>query len=251
MNNHIDYNILKSDSPPSHEQLVKLSSQGWYIMQILEFKGKILTYLKRFWNGHNVVIQNYEYYTMIGQSPPNEDNLDNILKDGWELLQVLCFANQFVIYIRRFKKPIKNNRGIKMCNLVKTTAPNAIIDSNIRVGAVVPVGKFFWIETGIGFAENVSHGHYKKDDQWYKEDYFMSPSSADTDCTVRVLAIEDDRAIVVLSRPQTPYGAEAPTGTIFTIPVSELAEWPAIAKKAQERINNRRQAREALGPVYV
>jgi len=70
------------------------------------------------------------------------------------------------------------------------------------VGQEIQVGQFFWIETCIGMANNAVHGNGVR--------CAPRPGSADTDCKVRVLEIRDGCAVVVLLRPEVPYGASAP-----------------------------------------
>lgn len=115
--------------------------------------------------------------------------------------------------------------------------------SVVRVGSTIPVGEFFWIKTCIGMAENAAHGHGIRDGE--------SPGSADVDCHIRVLDIRGDCAVVVLLRPTVPYGAPAPHGTIFVVPVNVLEEWPAMTqhRKSQERARN--EMRRGLGRVYA
>ena len=87
------------------------------------------------------------------------------------------------------------------------------------IGDVIPVGEFFWItdDAMIGFAPGAVHGHG------------LSCSSADVGCTVKVIDYAGSTHVAVeLDRPEVPYGALAPIGTVFFLPLAQLYEWPAM-----------------------
>lgn len=123
------------------------------------------------------------------------------------------------------------------------TITNRSVPSGISVGAEIPVGEFFWIKTCIGMADNAVHGHGVRNEP--------SPGSADTDCKVRVLSIQDDYATVVLLRPSTPYGAPAPHGTIFVVSLTELEQWPDMSANRLSQEHARASMRRNLGSVSV
>lgn len=112
-------------------------------------------------------------------------------------------------------------------------------------GQEIPVGQFFWIRSGIGFAENAHHGH------GIDRDRVASPGSADVDCKVRVLRVDGDFATVVLLRPKVPYGAPAPHGTIFVLPVEEILRWPELSAERQRKQRALEEFRRQLGRVTV
>lgn len=87
---------------------------------------------------------------------------------------------------------------------------------DVFVGETHEVGEFFWIDKGswIGFAGNATHGNC-----------LSEGGSVDTSCTVRILAIKNDYAAVVVSRPKTPYGAQCAHGAIFQMPVVDILAW--------------------------
>jgi hypothetical protein len=115
----------------------------------------------------------------------------------------------------------------------------------ITTGQEIPAGEFFWIESGVGFAENACHG------QGINRDRVSSPGSADTDCKVRVLRVDGDFATLVLIRPRTPYGAPAPHGTIFVLPVEQILRWPEIAAERERKQRALEEFRRQLGRVVV
>ncbi len=91
----------------------------------------------------------------------------------------------------------------------------------------IPVGAHFWIDPAdfIGYARGAHHGHGVRD----KED---SPGSAGPGATVTVLEPGDDRSIVRLDWRKEPYGALAPSGTIFYISNAQMQSWgPALAER--------------------
>ncbi len=114
----------------------------------------------------------------------------------------------------------------------------------VSVNAEIPVGEFFWIKTCIGMADNASHGHGVRNEP--------NPGSADVNCTVRVLDVtDDDYATVVLQRPDTPYGALAPHGTIFLIPINVLEQWPNMTARRLWQEKTRANMRQDLGQIRV
>jgi hypothetical protein len=113
----------------------------------------------------------------------------------------------------------------------------------IAVGDEISVGQFFWIDTCIGMADNAKHGHSIRNEP--------SPGSADMDCTVRVLDLTRDYATVVLLRPEIPYGAPAPHGTIFLVPIEVLERWPGMTARRIWQEQTRATMRSNLGSVQV
>lgn len=127
----------------------------------------------------------------------------------------------------------------RSCDVAANKPNNEVV----RVGATIPVGELFWIKTCIGMAENAVHGHGSSRMEG------SSPGSADVDCQVRVLDIRGDYAVVVLLRPAVPYGAPAPHGTIFVVPVSTLKQWPAMTEHRISQELARSELRRSLGRV--
>ena len=113
----------------------------------------------------------------------------------------------------------------------------------LAVGQEFPVGGFFWIDTCLGFAENARHGH--------GIDQGRRPGSADTDCRVRILRIDGNAATVVLLRREMPYGALAPHGTIFLLPVEQILRWPEMAAERERQERARAEFRRQLGRVVI
>ena len=90
------------------------------------------------------------------------------------------------------------------------------------------VGAHFWIEPDdfIGYASDASHGHGLR----RTED---APGSAGPGATVTVLERGEGRHIVRLDWPRTPFGALAPSGTIFYLDTARMESWgPMLAEKA-------------------
>jgi len=99
-----DYDVLRASSLPSKEQMTELSSKGWDLVQIVGHKGDIYVYLERIWDGHEVIVQGFEYNTLESDSLPNQDNLGDMLTEGWELVQLIPTAAKVFAYTRRLKK---------------------------------------------------------------------------------------------------------------------------------------------------
>jgi len=130
----------------------------------------------------------------------------------------------------------------KSTDLVPTMR-DAHLPSVVTVGAEIPVGEFFWIDTCIGMADNAMHGHGVRNEP--------SPGSADEYCKVRVLDVKGDCATVVLLRPSVPYGAPAPHGTIFLVPTEVLEQWPKMTAHRQQQEQARVIMRRNLGSVKI
>lgn len=113
----------------------------------------------------------------------------------------------------------------------------------MSVGDEFPVGGFFWIRTCIGMANNAVHGHGVRNEP--------QPGSADVGSMVRVLAVQKNYATVVLLRPKVPYGALAPHGTIFIVPISELRKWSPMVVEKHRRDETRASFRSDLGAVHA
>jgi len=99
-------------------------------------------------------------------------------------------------------------------------------------GKTILVGEFFWIPEGafIGYDRDARHGHGLRD----------KPGSVDAGCTVTVRGVTGGHAIVRLDRPETPYGAPAPIGTVFRLPVEQIERWPAMIEARRAHENERR-----------
>ena len=105
-----------------------------------------------------------------------------------------------------------------------------------EVGQRVKVGEFFWIgeDNHIGFDTDAFHGHGHRD---------HTGGSVEIGCTVTIRGFEEvkgrNMAVVRLDRPATPYGAPAPIGQLFLIPISVMQKWPELLEKSdahQERL---------------
>ncbi|MGM0584230.1 MAG: hypothetical protein ACQEUZ_06235 [Pseudomonadota bacterium] len=118
--------------------------------------------------------------------------------------------------------------------------------SEIEVGEEHQVGEFFWIDDSrwLGFAENAKHGHGLK-----------NGGSVDERCKVRVLAVREGMAAVVLIRDGKPFGAPAAHGAMFEIPVQQILSWPdkiaAREKHEAHRRDKLAEIRANVGPVLV
>jgi hypothetical protein len=88
------------------------------------------------------------------------------------------------------------------------------------VGDSFVVGELIWIETCIGFTSDAEHLHNRYD--------FGKSGSAERGSVVQVLEIDHGVAKVILIREKTPGGAPSPNGTIFLVPVKQLAGWLKI-----------------------
>lgn len=95
----------------------------------------------------------------------------------------------------------------------------------VKVGDINEVGEFFWISDFIGFDSNAEHGHGLN----------KTGGSVDVGCHVEVRGIEGESAIVSLRRPTVPFGAPAPIGSVFRIPVDQVASWREKLKAIKER----------------
>jgi len=95
------------------------------------------------------------------------------------------------------------------------------ISRSLKPGIEIPVGEFFWINEFdfIGYDSDSKHGH---DIHRYNDN---CPGSVEIDCTLSIRAIKNNYAIVRLNRPKIPFGALAPIGTVFQIPISQLLTW--------------------------
>jgi len=100
-----EYSIQRASSVPSRERLIKLSSQGWELVQVVCYKGEIFVYLKCTWDGATLVTGRFEYNAFEASSLLSEDNLDTILAGGWELIQLIPTSSKIYVYTRRLKKP--------------------------------------------------------------------------------------------------------------------------------------------------
>lgn len=107
------------------------------------------------------------------------------------------------------------------------------------VGKVIEVGEFFWIDEDgfIGHDRDATHGNGGARDRG---------GSVDIGCTVTIRAISNGYAIVRLDRPYMPYGAEAPIGIVFQVPLAQIAAWPA----ALANVIRREEERLALAEAY-
>ncbi len=105
--------------------------------------------------------------------------------------------------------------------------------TSIFVGAEIPVGEFFWIDDFdlIGFDRDAEHGNGGKHDS----------GSVCLGCTITVRGIENDYAIVRLNRSEMPYGAEAPGGVVFQIPISQIQTWPDKIRSHNDHERQRRK----------
>ena len=94
---------------------------------------------------------------------------------------------------------------------------NARPDTLIHVNDVIRVKKFFWIpdKDFIGYTADAKHGHGLQD----------NPGSVDEGCYLKIIKISYPHAVVELERPEMPYGAPAPIGTLFKFPLREMHSW--------------------------
>ena len=112
-----------------------------------------------------------------------------------------------------------------------------------EVGQKVKVGEFFWIGQGnhIGFETDAFHGHGHED---------HTSGSVEIGCTVTIRGFEEvkgrNMAVVRLDRPATPYGAPAPIGQLFLIPISVMQKWPELLEKSDAH----QERRKALAVKY-
>ena len=112
-----------------------------------------------------------------------------------------------------------------------------------EVGQKIEVGEFFWIgqDCHIGFDTDARHGHGFED---------HTGGSVDIGCTLTIRGFENvdghDMAVVRLDRTTTPFGALAPIGQLFLIPISFMQKWP----KLLEMSDAREEQREALAKKY-
>lgn len=90
----------------------------------------------------------------------------------------------------------------------------------VRTGQRIPVGEFFWIQPDdfIDF-QNPAHGNDSS------HPHRGTQGSVDVGCTLHVLAVIGSYAIVRLERPEMPFGALAPIGTVFRIKVARMESW--------------------------
>ena len=96
---------------------------------------------------------------------------------------------------------------------------------SFEAGDEILVGEFFWTnkEMFIGFDKNALHGNSSLTQE--------RTGSVDIDCKLEIRGIERANAVVSLNRPHTPYGAEAPIGTVFKISLEIIKKWPDKIKK--------------------
>lgn len=113
---------------------------------------------------------------------------------------------------------------------------------SVSVGDTIPVGEHFWIKDKdfIGYDHDAEHGHGIA--LWD----IHSPGSVDIGCSLTVRAIKNGYAIVRLNRPSVPYGAPAPIGTVFQIPLNVISEWPEMISERLSHEHNR----NALAKIY-
>lgn len=102
---------------------------------------------------------------------------------------------------------------------------------DIKIGDVIKVGKFFWIDEDdfIGYDSNAKHGHGLDKDRCI--------GSANNHCSVEVRGFLEGKVVFSLMRPETPYGAEAPIGTVFMIDreVIEKEWWECVRSAEREK----------------
>ena len=114
----------------------------------------------------------------------------------------------------------------------------ALRPHGIAVGQEYEVGAFFWTKDDdcIGFTGYADHGHQ-----------LSYGGSVGPDDKVEVLGIEGDRAVVVVKKPSTPYGAPCPHGMVFTMPISQILSWPAQVKTRVDKSKQRKALAEKYG----
>jgi len=101
----------------------------------------------------------------------------------------------------------------------------------LKIGSVVTVGDFFWIDEGdfIGYDEGALHGHGLDG---------RSGGSVAKGCELEVRSMSSGHAIVSLDRPEVPHGAPAAIGTVFKISLKRLDLWgeSSVELEIQRRV---------------
>lgn len=101
--------------------------------------------------------------------------------------------------------------------------------SGFKVGDVIKVGEFFWIKESdfIGFDKGAKHGYGIERDR--------GTGSVDEMCSLEVRGFIRGEIVVCLMRPEIPYGAPAPIGTVFKISPYVLKSWGPKIRRAKSR----------------
>lgn len=133
----------------------------------------------------------------------------------------------------RYRTKPTSNSLIEMDGSLSRSSTEVDTYTSICVGQEIQVGEFFWIPDHdfIGYDRDAYHGHCLDK---------RSPGSVDHDCTLTIRAIKNGYAIVRLNRPQVPYGAPAPIGTVFQLPLSQMARWAEMTARREDRERQRR-----------
>lgn len=142
-------------------------------------------------------------------------------QNGWR--KTMMSVDKILMLIEREEQDILGNP--------RALTPDEM-EQGLNAGHIIPVGKFFWIvgHDIIGHDSDARHGHNT-----------MDGGSVDIDCTLTIRGIEDGYAIVRLNRSEMPYGALAAIGTVFQIPLMQIAMWPEMIRQREKR-DAKRQA---------
>jgi hypothetical protein len=96
-----EFMVYTTGKLPNSDSLNQFAARGQYLMQIIIQKNEVILYFETLWQGACLVKGKFEYQIIIGAGLPNDDDMDYIMGDGWELVQIIPVGDMCYIYNRR------------------------------------------------------------------------------------------------------------------------------------------------------